>query len=219
MRTCKACGCGVGMGKSFCPPCFRERRRTGSQRWPSRIRACPSCGAQRRSAGAKCRACEHQERRQLVPCPRCATPFWPWANSVSHARKFCSRPCSIVPKKPARVRPIAECLMCLRPFPCSHQRNTCCSRTCRNRYESRRRKLRLKGLWPSVVSPARIHRRDAGICALCREWVDPALPYPHPLSATVDHRVPLSRGGTHEEENLQLAHARCNLLKGNRVAA
>lgn len=32
---------------------------------------------------------------------------------------------------------------------------------------------------------------------------------------TVDHIIPLSRGGTHELTNLRLVHAKCNIIKGS----
>jgi len=35
--------------------------------------------------------------------------------------------------------------------------------------------------------------------------------------ATVDHITPRSKGGSDAPENLQLAHARCNKIKGNQV--
>lgn len=35
--------------------------------------------------------------------------------------------------------------------------------------------------------------------------------------ATFDHIIPRSKGGADTQENLQLAHARCNKIKGNRL--
>lgn len=64
-----------------------------------------------------------------------------------------------------------------------------------------------------------IFERDNWVCQLCFEEVDPLLFYPHPESASLDHIVPLSLGGTHTEDNVQLAHLFCNISKGgkNRV--
>jgi len=59
--------------------------------------------------------------------------------------------------------------------------------------------------------------RDGENCALCGDLVDFTLAWPHKMCATVDHIVPWSRGGTHDEGNLQLAHWSCNLKKNNKV--
>lgn len=65
---------------------------------------------------------------------------------------------------------------------------------------------------------AYLYDRDYGICQLCNCLVEPRgdfKPY-DPEQPSVDHIVPLSLGGTHSLDNLQLAHLRCNLSKGNR---
>lgn len=52
------------------------------------------------------------------------------------------------------------------------------------------------------------------ICALCGRPVDKSLKYPDPMAATVDHIIPVSRGGHPSSlDNLQIAHFRCNRLK------
>lgn len=54
------------------------------------------------------------------------------------------------------------------------------------------------------------------ICAICGRPVDKSLKYPDPNCATVDHIIPVSRGGHPSDiSNLQLAHLKCNLLKSN----
>lgn len=68
------------------------------------------------------------------------------------------------------------------------------------------------------VIPADVFARDGWTCGLCGEPVDADLPYPHPMSKSLDHVLPLSRGGAHSEANVQLAHLSCNIRKGARVA-
>ena len=180
------------------------------------MRPCAHCGKERKSHRAQCRNCMNTRRRALILCPRCGQEFWPWVNG-DHALKFCG--CPVARKvKVKRPKPTAICLWCQVVFTVVRsRRQKCCSRTCRNRYQSKARKLRLRGLKPNVVSAKRLHRRDGGICGLCLKPVDPAIRYPHPGAATVDHIVPITRGGTQDDDNLQLAHARCNTSKGNRV--
>jgi 5-methylcytosine-specific restriction endonuclease McrA len=53
------------------------------------------------------------------------------------------------------------------------------------------------------------------ICWLCREPIDPKVRKPSIWAATVDHIVPLSKGGTHTWDNVAPAHAVCNFSKGD----
>lgn len=56
------------------------------------------------------------------------------------------------------------------------------------------------------------------ICGICGQPVDKNLKWPHPFSATVDHIIPVSKGGHPSDiENLQLAHNRCNRLKSDNL--
>lgn len=58
------------------------------------------------------------------------------------------------------------------------------------------------------------------ICALCGQPVDKKIKYPHPMSATVDHIIPVSKGGHPSDlDNLQLAHFCCNRQKSDRILA
>jgi 5-methylcytosine-specific restriction endonuclease McrA len=64
---------------------------------------------------------------------------------------------------------------------------------------------------------AEIAIRDDFRCGLCGESVPMTAKVPAPLAPTVDHIVPLSKGGDDTRGNVQLAHFRCNSVKGNRV--
>ncbi|CAB4136887.1 HNHc domain containing protein [uncultured Caudovirales phage] len=66
------------------------------------------------------------------------------------------------------------------------------------------------------IVPAEVFARDGWVCQLCGRKVDPSLVYPHPMSASLDHVVPLSLvgGPGHVLSNVQLAHLRCNVRKG-----
>jgi len=60
--------------------------------------------------------------------------------------------------------------------------------------------------FPSVE----IFERDKWICQICGDRVDKNLTYPSPMSKSLDHILPVSRGGSHERKNVQLAHLCCN---------
>lgn len=62
-----------------------------------------------------------------------------------------------------------------------------------------------------------IFDRDGWQCHICRTEIDPEVAYPHPLSASLDHVVPLIRGGAHSRANVAAAHFTCNSSKKDRV--
>lgn len=71
------------------------------------------------------------------------------------------------------------------------------------------RRARLREVTVERVSRAAVFERDGGVCGICGNPVDPT-------NWHLDHIVPLAKGGTHEEANVQVAHPRCNLSKGAR---
>lgn len=87
----------------------------------------------------------------------------------------------------------------------------------RARYRKKTVARQIAGVKPSGVSILRIVERDGWVCGVCGLPVDEALPRTSRMGATVDHIVPLSKGGSDELENLQLAHWICNNQKSNKV--
>ena len=56
------------------------------------------------------------------------------------------------------------------------------------------------------------------VCGICGKPVDFSLKYPHPLSPTVDHIIPVAKGGHPSDiDNLQLAHRCCNRQKSDKL--
>lgn len=56
------------------------------------------------------------------------------------------------------------------------------------------------------------------VCAICGKPVDKKLKYPNPMSPTVDHIIPIARGGHPSDiDNLQLAHLSCNRTKADNL--
>lgn len=55
--------------------------------------------------------------------------------------------------------------------------------------------------------------RDGWVCGICGRKINKRLKYPHPRSKSIDHIVPLSKGGSDSPINVQAAHLRCNLSK------
>jgi 5-methylcytosine-specific restriction endonuclease McrA len=79
-----------------------------------------------------------------------------------------------------------------------------------------RQRIKKFGVEHERVVKLKVYERDGWQCGLCPEPVDPTLAYPHPMSASLDHVVPISRGGGHTYANTQCSHLECNVRKGAR---
>lgn len=114
------------------------------------------------------------------------------------------------------------CLTCGKLF--TYQRDIAtagtqhCSDRCRREARAQRSRLRQAKIRNApLIDPLAVAERDGWLCQLCGEPVDPAAPKRSRLGASIDHIVPLSRGGEHTWTNVQLAHLGCNCRKHNRL--
>ena len=113
-----------------------------------------------------------------------------------------------------------KCEACGETFYSQYKHQRYCSKSCKGRYRGGNFKNRCKKynvFYDPSVTPIKVFERDHYQCKICGllcntddntwngffgAW------YP-----TVDHIIPLSRGGTHTWDNVQCAHARCNSVK------
>ncbi|MFF3128519.1 HNH endonuclease [Streptomyces sp. NPDC057908] len=82
----------------------------------------------------------------------------------------------------------------------------------------RRRRAAKRGGVSEPYTLLQIAERDRGRCGLCGQRVLMAAKVPHSKAPTIDHVVPVSEGGDDTRANVQLAHFRCNSVKGARGA-
>lgn len=80
-----------------------------------------------------------------------------------------------------------------------------------------RRKASLLGVRSHYIDPELVFKRDRFTCRICAEPLDMKADFPHPNYPTIDHILPLSKGGDHTFGNVQSAHFLCNSRKGNQV--
>ena len=85
------------------------------------------------------------------------------------------------------------------------------------RTSSSRRRVRKVGATIEKFCDTEVFERDNWTCHICGTPVDQGLAFPHPLSASLDHVVPLSRGGAHSRSNTACAHLGCNQHKHARI--
>lgn len=73
-----------------------------------------------------------------------------------------------------------------------------------------RRRYRERQAWIQDINPFMVYDRDSWYCGICGLCV-------LPQDASIDHIIPISKGGKHEWENVQLAHLSCNKSKGAKL--
>lgn len=170
-------------------------------------------------------------------CARCGKGFEARVDAV-----YCSRFCCDVSRGVVHFRPegaVIDCAVCgFRKAVQKANAKVCHLPECRRAWQHARtsgwrkanperyqelqrrrdqaRRARRRGLTSVVehLTAREIFERDAWRCALCSGSVSKALRFPDPLSASIDHIVPLSLGGEHSAANVQLAHLGCNMRKG-----
>jgi hypothetical protein len=54
-------------------------------------------------------------------------------------------------------------------------------------------------------------------CCLCGDPIDNTLPPRHPMSRTLEHLIPIVRGGRHDMDNIAFAHYSCNASKKDKT--
>ncbi|MFF0822395.1 HNH endonuclease [Micromonospora haikouensis] len=240
IKNCAACSAqfddeSPSRNRRFCSE--RCRRRSKERRHRGKpeadkptLAACPVCATSlegRHHGTVYCTdACYQRGRNRqrlglpvadppMRACARCGSPVirQHWNQS-----RFCSRRCGSLWHLHARyyaARPKVErpCLVCGVVFVTAATNKIYCSKRCAGRNRSpevvyryvHARRVRLQEAEVLPV-PAKVLRRlRAGSCTYC----------PQPAE-TIDHLVPLNRGGRHAEGNLVPACRSCNSSKGDK---
>lgn len=187
---------------------------------------CPQCGKDfKGKRGSLCCSEEcKKERLNLFGkyahvCAKCGKEF---RNSQKDS-KYCSVACT------TKYR--STCQNCGKEFTGQKDRvNKFCSRKCFCEFlgfkdadtpkfrsivgdSQHIKKAKRLGVEYEHIDILEIFERDNWVCTICNEKIDKHLYYPNPMSASLDHKIPFSRGGTHTRGNVRATHLRCNIIK------
>lgn len=145
-------------------------------------------------------------KRHSKTCEGCGKQF---NGAATH--RFCSYACSnrVAASTYWKQRIDSECPRCGKTFT-GKPRQKFCSAQCNGLTQADTRRARKRGAFVATVYPHEIYERDKGTCQLCHEPVDIEVKWPDEKSLSLDHVIPLARGGKHCPENVQLAHLGCN---------
>lgn len=84
-------------------------------------------------------------------------------------------------------------------------------------YRIHKRRELIKNITVEYFTRSEIYERDGGICKICNLPVDKNLKRPNLMCQSIDHIIPIKKGGLHSKSNVQLTHYICNLRKGIRT--
>lgn len=168
---------------------------------------------------------ETQFTRKEYCCKSCV-------NRASWKRNYVPKPRIIKPKKekPPVEFETRTCVICNKMFEVNrHCSNKTCSHDCSIKYKREIDRQRLKNrekriarvLVDKDINLETLRRRDFDICWICGEKTNP---YDYKIIngtiivgetyPSIDHVLPLARGGMHQWENVRLAHKGCNQRRG-----
>lgn len=149
-------------------------------------------------------------------CPECRCLF---VGTTRRKRVLCGKPeCAVADqKRKFTCNNQCNCKHCGESFVGTSHNATFCSKYCLDSHYRSARIARKRLVATEFVSVKVLHERDGGRCQICRKAVDITLAWPHRKCATIDHIVPLSKGGADTYQNTQLAHLSCNSGKSNRM--
>ena len=210
-----------------CPTCGAELARRGRAGPPPSYcsQKCKSAASYKRRKAAGTIKPAPRKSPTVVPCESCASPI-----STARDARFCSDTCS---QRAREVSAERACTIegCARAYRAKGLCNMHYKATLRadgrvksppwddrRRANYQKRRAFKKGVDAERVVNAEVFERDGWVCGICSEPVDSSLSWPDPRSASLDHVVPLSKGGAHAYANVQLAHLGCNVGKGARIA-
>lgn len=167
---------------------------------PARLR-CDGCGkkrdAERKSEYARNHRASVSRPRRVTRCRGCGVKI---ETSNRGKRQRCT-PCGLEHKKVVLRRWFDN-------NPGARQELD--SRRCH------RRRAILRGLGVERFNRVEIYERDRWKCGICRRRINRKLRYPHPMSASLDHVIPVSQNGPHTRANVRASHLQCNTARRNR---
>lgn len=109
------------------------------------------------------------------------------------------------------------CLECGDPFLSRYSVTRYCSDSCCRAVVHRNRRAAKRTQFIERVFRSKVFRRDGWRCGICGEPTSERWSAGDPLAPTLDHIIPLAKGGEHSYANTQCAHSICNSRKQDQI--
>lgn len=115
-----------------------------------------------------------------------------------------------------------ECVVCGSQYETYNPaQKTCCTKCSRKLANARKQnRIPKEQMIDSDITLEALYRRDSGVCYLCGkqcDWDDKDGNKVGPSYPSIDHLIPVARGGLHSWSNVRLAHFKCNADKSDTI--
>lgn len=238
--ACPQCGKGVPKGRKYCSDecwfrangtirvcqrCGREFHKASNGKVPKYCSNECAHEAQIRRPMAVCQQCGKEYRvsrnaKGLYCSPECQQESMRVSHESEKGYFEAVRWMERVSRAMAREdRPLIAtvCNQCERTFVTTNRQARYCSDRCRRRHANNRKEDRLYwyGKPDLSVTLEKLFVRGGGRCAECGLLMTFSSPFNSDEHPSIDHIVPLSKGGTHTWDNVQLMCRGCNRKKSD----
>lgn len=167
--------------------------------------------------GVQCR----WQRAPRKPCAACGGPTGYRATDTRGMSPVCLGCRAKAQQRKSQLQSTTEwtcetCgISCNRP-PTKGQRPRFCGKRCQQSAADRRRRALEAKAFIEDVPRHSVFEADGYRCHLCGRKTDKSKSIPHRRAPTIDHLLPLSKGGKHERSNCRTACFGCNCAKQDR---
>lgn len=114
-----------------------------------------------------------------------------------------------------KLQHIKQCNECNKLFYAKNTNIKYCSKKCRNKVYNRKHDKRIyrNGKPDLSITLTKLYMRDNGVCQLCGKHIDFDCYSNSDYYPSIDHIKPISKGGLHNWDNVQLTCRKCNSIK------
>ena len=219
-----------------CRDVFYKRKKGQDSRLEPRAVVCEICGKPFETFNASKATCSEEcsrelKRRRDRNCRRNRRRDTRWKHTSEELKQIRRQNAEVKALEKQWQKALhtveRECKYCGSLFYCLDTSNKqYCSSECSKKYENKRADKRVpKEQRVDKISLKRLYKRDKGICYLCGElcewgdWKTSAKGnlYPGDRYPTIEHVIPVSKGGLDAWDNVRLACWKCNLDKADGI--
>lgn len=229
LKVCQVCGkefLAVKGSEKFCGQGCKQQHRNERSRAKyihvTYVNTCQECGtefvANRRKqyCSEQCKN-KHKYEQQIIR---------KWGSVNEWQEEMRKRKATAIQDREAKAEAKkiwyeGTCVVCGAEFKTLNPAQKTCSKECGKRLRNARKQKRIpkEQIVDKDITLEALYRRDSGVCYLCGkvcDWTDKRSEnivggnYP-----SIDHIIPIARGGLHSWSNVRLAHFNCNVAKSD----